>query len=172
MILWYILLFIKRCGIIKCMKSIENAKVSTKELLRQNALKEASATLGAARSREGALHAQNPNNNVPDGPRKRYNPEGLERNANILRTQAAAHLGRACLQCPLSQACLLANNLSAWEHSHPVGGPTNTTSIGEETRKGMLSRIKKKSNSEHIEPCDDSKINRALLPTEQLTFNF
>lgn len=168
MILWYILLFTIQCGIINTMKTIE--KIDIRESTRQAALTEASRALGAARSREGALYAQDPRNNARTRPRKRYNTEGLKQNANIMRTQAATHLGRACLQCPLSQACLLKNNLSAWEHSHPVGGPTNTTSIGEETRKGMLSRIKRESNEEHTEPCDPSQIDGSRIPTKQLTF--
>ena len=102
---------------------------------RHTNLQRASKALGQARSKEGCAYAllNSATLNSP-GPKRHYNINGLDDNASKARHEADRYLRQSCGSCALRTACKLADNLPAWELSHPVAGPNHTTEHGQETR--------------------------------------
>lgn len=140
----------------ECKKSID-------QLYREHHLRKASKDIGKYNIRLSCDEGQKNGTITP----AHYSSEGLKNNAEFFRKRAANELERACGACVLRQACGINGNIDRWHSSHPAAGPNKFTKTGEETRKGMLSRISRSERPEY-EPCDKKQIDPNLVPTEQL----
>jgi hypothetical protein len=136
---------------------------SISQLYREDQLGKVSRDIGSHNSRLSCDEGQNNGTITPAN----YSSEGLKNNAEFFRKRAGVNLVKACGACALQQACKMNGNIGLWSQSHPVAGPNNLTKSGEETRKGMLSRIRRSDRPEY-EPCDERQIDPNLVPTEQL----
>lgn len=135
-------------------------KESIDQLYRKHHLSEASVNIGKHNSRLACEEGQNNGTITPAN----YSSDGLLRNADFFRRKAKTDLEKACGACALQQACNMNGNIDLWLSSHPVAGPNKFTKTGEETRKGMLSRIGKGGE---LEPCDKRHIDPNLVPIDK-----
>lgn len=136
---------------------------SIDQLYRERHLSEASKSIGQHNIRLSCDEGQKNGTIAP----AHYSSEGLQNNAEFFRKRAANELEKACGACALQQACAMNGKINLWQNSHPVAGPNKFTKTGEETRRGMLSRISRSDRPEY-EPCDKAQIDPNLVPTEQL----